>query len=60
MNLPFTMNWINATNMIRAIRPRVVYPYHYRDSGTTYTNPPLFKQMLGTDPGVEVRLRNWY
>ena len=60
MNLPFTMNWIAATNMIRAMRPKVVYPYHYRDSGSTYTNPPLFKQMLGVDPGVEVRLRNWY
>jgi L-ascorbate metabolism protein UlaG (beta-lactamase superfamily) len=61
MNLPFTTNWIGATNMIRAMRPRVVYPYHYRDSpGNTVTNPPLFKQMLGLDPGVEVRLRGWY
>lgn len=60
MNLPFTMNWIAATNMIRAMRPKVVYPYHYRDSGSVYTNPPLFKQMLGLDSGVEVRLRNWY
>jgi L-ascorbate metabolism protein UlaG (beta-lactamase superfamily) len=60
MNMPFTMNWIGATNNIRAMRPKVVYPYHYRDSGNTYTNPPLFKQMLGTDLGIEVRLRNWY
>jgi L-ascorbate metabolism protein UlaG (beta-lactamase superfamily) len=60
MNLPFTMNWITATNMIRAMRPKVVYPYHYRDSGTFYTNPPLFKQHLGADLGIEVRLRNWY
>jgi L-ascorbate metabolism protein UlaG (beta-lactamase superfamily) len=60
MNLPFTMNWISATNCIRAMRPKVVYPYHYRDSGNFYTNPPLFKQWLGTDLGIEVRLRNWY
>ena len=60
MNMPFTMNWIGATNNIRAMRPKVVYPYHYRDSGNTYTNPPLFKQHLGTDLGIEVRLRNWY
>ena len=60
MNLPFTMNWLTATNMIRAMRPKVVYPYHYRDSGTFYTNPPLFKQNLGTDLGIEVRLRGWY
>ncbi len=60
MNLPFTMNWISATNCIRSMRPKVVYPYHYRDSGNFYTNPPLFKQWLGTDLGIEVRLRNWY
>ena len=60
MNLPFTTNWIGATNMIRAMRPGVVYPYHYRDQGTTYTNPPLFKQFLGGDLGIEVRLRKWY
>ena len=60
MNLPFTMNWISATNCIRVMRPKVVYPYHYRDQGTTYTNPPLFQQWLGTDLGIEVRLRAWY
>lgn len=60
MNMPFTMNWLSATNNVRAMRPKVVYPYHYRDSGNTYTNPPLFKQHLGTDTGIEVRLRVWY
>jgi L-ascorbate metabolism protein UlaG (beta-lactamase superfamily) len=60
MNLPFTMNWITATNLVRAMKPKVVYPYHYRDSGGTVTNPPLFKQFIGTDVGIEVRLRNWY
>ncbi len=61
MNLPFTTNWIGATNMIHTMRPRVVYPYHYRDSpGNTVTNPPLFKQILGVEAGVEVRLRSWY
>jgi len=60
MNTAFTMNWMSATNNIRAMRPKVVYPYHYRDPGNIYTNPPLFKQHLGTDLGIEVRLRSWY
>jgi len=60
MNVPYTMTALGATNVIRAMRPRVVYPYHYRDSSGTTTNPPTFKQWLGMDPGVEVRLRNWY
>ena len=60
MNLPFTMNWLGATNVIRNMRPKVVYPYHYRDQGGTVTNAALFQQGLGTDLGIEVRLRGWY
>ena len=60
MNIPFTTNALGATNIIRAMRPKVVYPYHYRDSSGTMTNPAVFKQWLGTDQGIEVRLRKWY
>lgn len=60
MNLPFTMNWLSATNVIRQMRPKVVYPYHYRDSGNFYTNPPLFKAAMSIEPDIEVRLGNWY
>lgn len=60
MNLPFTTNALGATNIIRAMRPKVVYPYHYRDSSGTMTNPSVFKQWLGQDLGIEVRLRKWY
>lgn len=60
MNIPFTTNAVGATNIIRAMRPKVVYPYHYRDQGGTRTNHATFKQWLGTDLGIEVRLRNWY
>jgi L-ascorbate metabolism protein UlaG (beta-lactamase superfamily) len=60
MNLPFTTNALGATNIIRAMRPKVVYPYHYRDQSGTTTNAPVFKQWLGTDLGIEVRLRKWY
>ncbi|HMP83776.1 MAG TPA: MBL fold metallo-hydrolase, partial [Verrucomicrobiota bacterium] len=60
MNVPFTMAAREATNCIRAMRPKVVYPYHYRDQSGTMTNAATFKQWLGTDLGIEVRLRNWY
>lgn len=60
MNLPFTMNWLSATNVIRQMRPKVVYPYHYRDSGGTYTNAALFQSAMSGEQGIEVRLRNWY
>lgn len=60
MNQPYTMTVSQATNVVRAIRPRVVYPYHYRDANGATTNAAFFKQQLGLDLGIEVRLRKWY
>ena len=60
INLPFTMSVNEATNLVRAMQPKVVYPYHYRDQSNATTNAAAFKQRLGTDTGIEVRLRKWY
>lgn len=60
MNVPFTMTVNDATNCVRAFRPRVVYPYHFRDQSGATTNAAFFKRQLGADPGIEVRLRKWY
>ena len=60
INRPYTMTANEATNCIRTMRPKVVYPYHYRDDTGATTNAATFKQWLGTDPGIEVRLRKWY
>lgn len=59
MNLPYTMNVDDAVNAVRAYRPKVVYPYHYIPSTPT-ADIPLFKRLVGTDFGIEVRLRKWY
>lgn len=60
MNTSFTMSASGATNLVRAMQPRIVYPYHFRESDGSTPNPPLFKRWLGTDLGIEVRLRKWY
>lgn len=60
MNTPFTMSALEATNAVRAMRPKIVYPYHYRNSDNITTNAATFKQWLGQDLGIEVRLRKWY
>ncbi len=60
MNVPFTTSAQGATNLIRSMRPKIVYPYHYRDQSGTMTNAAVFKQWLGQDLGIEVRLRGWY
>jgi L-ascorbate metabolism protein UlaG (beta-lactamase superfamily) len=54
MNLPYTMPPSEAGECIAAFQPKIVYPYHYRES-----DPSEIKSKLG-DKSIEVRLRNWY
>lgn len=54
MNLPYTMPPSEAAECVKAFKPKVVYPYHYRGQ-----NPEDFKAALGGEP-VEVRLLDWY
>ena len=54
MNLPYTMSPDEAAACVKAMKPRVVYPYHFVGS-----DPKAFGAALaGT--GIEVRLRDWY
>jgi len=59
INLPFTMSVSNAVSAVRQFKPKVVYPYHFSPSTPT-TDVELFKRQVGTDLGIEVRLRKWY
>ncbi|MFO1460848.1 MAG: MBL fold metallo-hydrolase [Verrucomicrobiota bacterium] len=61
MNLPWTMSVNDATAAVRAFQPRVVYPYHFKDpSSGNSANLVQFRQKVGTDLGIEVRVRKWY
>ncbi|EMR01927.1 MBL fold metallo-hydrolase [Cesiribacter andamanensis] len=60
MNLPYTMDVEQAAEGVLAFKPRVVYPYHYRGGGGTFSNVENFKQLVAKDPSIEVRLRQWY
>jgi L-ascorbate metabolism protein UlaG (beta-lactamase superfamily) len=53
MNLPFTMTVEQAAAAVKAFRPKVVYPYHYKG-----TDPRKFADLVGDV--AEVRLRDWY
>jgi L-ascorbate metabolism protein UlaG (beta-lactamase superfamily) len=55
MNLPYTMTVEQAASAVREFKPRVVYPYHHRGSDLA-----KFKQLVGQDPAIEVRIREWY
>ena len=54
MNLPYTMTPQEAADAVKAFKPKVVIPYHYRGQDLQ-----LFaKALIGT--GIEVRLLDWY
>ncbi len=55
MNLPYTMPTSEAAECVKAFKPKIVYPYHYR--GQTLQE---FADALKGTAGVEVRIRDWY
>lgn len=55
MNLPYTMPPDEAAAGVKAFRPKVVYPYHFRGSDLG-----VFENALKGENGIEVRVRNWY
>lgn len=60
VNQPYTMTVTEAVTATRAFRPKVVYPYHYRNQAGTFSDLAALKQQVGQDLGIEVRLRKWY
>lgn len=60
MNIPFTMDVTKAASTVRQMKPKVVYPYHFRNSDNSFANLTNFRQLVGTDLGIEVRVRTWY
>jgi L-ascorbate metabolism protein UlaG (beta-lactamase superfamily) len=55
MNLPYTMTPAEAADCVKAFKPAIVYPYHYRGQDLLQ-----FAAALKDTPGVEVRIREWY
>ena len=53
MNQPYTMTPEQAAEAVKAFKPTVVYPYHYKG-----TDPQKFADLVGS--AAEVRLRDWY
>jgi len=52
----FTMTTAAAASAARDFRPKILYPYHY----STPDNINSLKRLVGTEHGIEVRLRTWY
>jgi len=52
MNLPYTMTPEQVADVAKAMRPKVLYPYHYGN-----TDPNLLVTLLKDEKGIEVRVR---
>jgi L-ascorbate metabolism protein UlaG (beta-lactamase superfamily) len=53
MNLPYTMTPEMVADVARAIRPMILYPYHYGN-----TDPQLLVDLLKDEKDIEVRVRD--
>jgi len=58
MNLPYTMSVEKAAEAIRAFKPKIVYPYHFRSQDGTKADYEEFKKLVGD--ACEIRVRDWY
>ncbi|MCR4392608.1 MAG: MBL fold metallo-hydrolase [Candidatus Acetothermia bacterium] len=53
MNVPYTMTPEMVADVAVALRPRILYPYHYGS-----TDPTRLVALLGGHPEIEVRIRS--
>ncbi len=53
MNLPYTMTPEMVADLARALRPRILYPYHYGE-----TDPQRLVELLAKEQDIEVRIRS--
>jgi len=54
MNLPYTMTPEQVADVAKAMKPKVLYPYHYGDQ----TDPTKLTDLLKNEKGIEVRIRD--
>lgn len=59
MNLPGTMEVEKAADGVLAFKPKVVCPFHYRGKDGL-ADVAKFKDLVGKDPSIDVRLLKWY
>lgn len=59
MNKPYTMSPAQAASAVREFKPKIVYPCHFSPS-TPPTDFNEFIRLVGTDLGIEIRIRKWY
>ena len=59
MNLPYTMTVEQAASAVLEMKPKRVYPYHYRGQGGM-SDLQKFKDLVSKDKDIAVVLLDWY
>jgi L-ascorbate metabolism protein UlaG (beta-lactamase superfamily) len=52
MNLPYTMTPEMVADAAKAVKPKILYPYHYGDTDTA-----KLAALLKDEKGIEIRIR---
>jgi L-ascorbate metabolism protein UlaG (beta-lactamase superfamily) len=52
MNLPYTMTPEMMADAAKALKPKILYPYHFGQTDTSQLS-----ELLKDEPGIEVRIR---
>ena len=60
MNLPYTMDVPEAASAVLDLKPKIVYPYHYRGANGLSDTEAFKKAVNDGNKSIDVRLRNWY
>lgn len=60
MNQPFTMTIQQAASAALEFKPKIMYPYHYRNM-EGFSDVEAFKRIVEeSNKSIDVRIRNWY
>lgn len=60
MNLPYTMSVDEAADAVLEMRPKIVYPYHYRGKGGLSDVGRFAELIAAGSDAIEVRQLDWY
>ncbi len=61
MNLPYTMSIEQAASLALEMKPKNVYPYHYRTEKVEFSDIYLkYKTLLSVDKNIRVIFLKWY
>jgi len=58
MNLPYTMSAEQAASAVLEFKPKVLFPYHYREEDASNIN--VFYELVSKDKDIRIKFLHWY